>query len=63
MKKIKLTYWQEDQYWLGYANDYPEYVTQGLTLEELVENIKDIYNDVEKELIPGKRMEMELELA
>lgn len=63
MNKFKVTYWQDGNYWLGYINDYPEYVSEGLTLEELIENLKDIYYDISNELIPGKRLTMELELV
>jgi predicted RNase H-like HicB family nuclease len=63
MNKNKVTYWQDGNYWLGFINDYPEYVTQGLSLEELIENLKDIYQDISKELIPGKRKTIELELS
>lgn len=63
MNKTKITYWQDGQFWLGYINDYPEYLTQGLTFDELVENLKDIYHDVSKGLIYGKRNTVELELA
>ncbi|OGU57921.1 MAG: hypothetical protein A2X64_02245 [Ignavibacteria bacterium GWF2_33_9] len=63
MNKIKITYWQDDKFWLGYLNDYPEYVTQGLTPEELFENLKDIYKDILNEQIPGLRKTIELELV
>ncbi len=63
MNKLLVTYWQDNEYWLGYLNDYPEYQTQGLSLEELVENLKDIYHDITNELIPGLRKSMELEIA
>ncbi len=63
MNTKKITYWQDGGFWLGYIDDYPEYVTQGLTYDELIENIKDIYNDIENELIPGKRHTIELELS
>jgi len=63
MKKYKITYWQDGEFWLGYFNDYPEYTTQGLTLDELIENLKDIHQDIINGLIPGLRKSMELELA
>jgi len=47
MEKIKITYWQDGDFWLGYLNDYPEYTTQGLSLDDLTENLKDIYNDIQ----------------
>ncbi len=60
MEKKKVTYWQDNEFYIGYANDYPEYMTQGLTLNELIDNIKDIVKDVENELVPGKRITEEL---
>jgi predicted RNase H-like HicB family nuclease len=63
MNKSKITYWQDGEYYLGYMNDYPEYITQGFTLEELIENIKDIKHDLENELISGKRYTIELDLT
>jgi hypothetical protein len=29
MQTIKYVYWQEDDAWLGYLQDYPDYWTQG----------------------------------
>jgi len=63
MNKRTITYWQDGKFWLGYINDYPEYVTQGLTFDELIENLKDIYHDISNDLIPGKRNTIELELV
>jgi len=33
--KINYHYWQEDDFWLGYIEEYPDYMTQGETIEEL----------------------------
>jgi predicted RNase H-like HicB family nuclease len=46
MTKEKFIYWQEENFWLGYLIDYPDYRTQGQTFEELQENLKDIYLDI-----------------
>lgn len=62
MNKHLITYWQDGVFWLGYINEFPEYTTQGLSLEELIQNLKDIYYDISNDLIPGKRKTMELEL-
>ena len=43
MKSIRYIYWQEDEMWLGYLEEFPDYRTQGESLEELQENLKDIY--------------------
>ncbi len=63
METRKYVYWQENSMWVGYLEEYPDYMTQGETLEELKENLKDIY----KELISGEiqhvRRVAELEIA
>ena len=43
IKKLTLIYWQEGDIWLGKLQEYPEIMTQGKSLEELEENIKDAY--------------------
>jgi len=43
MEKVKYVYYQEDDVWVGWLENYPDYKSQGLTLEELQENLKDIY--------------------
>jgi len=42
-KRVTLIYWKGDQFWLGKLLEHPEIMTQGETLEELEENIKDAY--------------------
>ena len=49
--------------WLGHLEDYPDYMTQGKTLKELQENLKDIYEDVHGGHIPGVRKVSELQVA
>ena len=43
MTKMTLIYWKGDKFWLGKLLQHPEIMTQGETLEELEENIKDAY--------------------
>ena len=38
MKTMRYVYWQEEDMWMGYLEEYPDYMTQGETLEELQEN-------------------------
>lgn len=61
--RIKYFYWQENDFWLGYIEEYPDYMTQGETLEELKENLKDIYRDLKGGKIPSVRKSGELEIA
>jgi hypothetical protein len=63
MEKVKYIYWKDDKMWLGYLEEYPDYLTQGETLEELKENLKDIYRDVSSGKIPYVRRVDELEVA
>jgi predicted RNase H-like HicB family nuclease len=41
--KMTLLYWKGDKFWLGKLLEHPEIMTQGETIEELEENIKDAY--------------------
>jgi len=38
-----MVYWKSDRFWLGKLLEHPEIMTQGETVEELEENIKDAY--------------------
>ena len=38
-----MAYWRSDKFWLGKLLEHPEIMTQGRTVEELEENIKDAY--------------------
>lgn len=45
----RFTYWQEpDGFFIGYIEDYPDYRTQGATLDELSDNLRDILFDIER---------------
>lgn len=59
----KYTYWQDDDMWLGYLEEYPDYITQGQTLDELEENLRDIYKELAGGSIPCVRKVGELVLA
>ena len=49
--------------WLGYLEEFPDYWTQGETLEELQENLKDLYHELTSGEIPGVRRVAELQLS
>ncbi|MBI4674389.1 MAG: hypothetical protein HY741_22320 [Chloroflexi bacterium] len=48
MTAIKYVYWQDEDMWIGYLEEYPDYWTQGETLEELEENLRDIARELTK---------------
>ena len=58
----KYVYWQDDDMWLGYLQEYPDYWTQGETEEELKENLLDIYQELTDGIIPNVRKVAELEV-
>ena len=41
--KMTMIYWQSNKFWLGKLLEHPEIMTQGETLQELEENIKDAF--------------------
>lgn len=63
MKGVRYIYWQDEQFWLGYFEEYPDYITQGESLDDLQEHLRDLYADLSGGLIPGVRRVAELELA
>ena len=59
----KYIYWRDDDMWLGYLEEYPDYITQGKTLDELEENLKDIYKELNSGNIPFVRKVAELSIV
>ena len=63
MRTVRYVYWQDGEMWLGYLEEFPDYVTQGETLGELQENLKDICEELTSGNIPGVRRVAELPIA
>ena len=61
--KPRYIYWQEDDWWLGYLEEFPDYWTQGRTQKELEANLRDLYLELTSGNIPGARRIAELEMA
>ena len=49
--------------WLGYFEEFPDYMTQGESLAELEEKLRDIYKDLTSGEIPGIRKVAELTIG
>ena len=62
MDSTKYIYWQDKSQWLGYLHDYPDYWTQGESLEDLQSNLRDLFRDLTSGEIPGIRKLAELTL-
>lgn len=60
---VRYVHWQEDDTWLGYLEEFPDYWTQGVSLEDLQEHLRDLYNDLTSGVIPNVRRVTELELG
>jgi hypothetical protein len=60
MQVVKIVYWQEEEAWIGYLQDYPDYWTQGESLEDLKEHLRDLHRDIASGEIPGIRKVEEL---
>ena len=43
------TYWQDDQFFVGFLDDFPDDSTQGLSLAELEEALIEIYEIKQEE--------------
>ena len=63
MSSTGFTFWQDDEYWLGYLDAYPDYMTQGTSLDDLKEHLLDLYRDLSSGVIPAVRQHAELEIA
>ncbi len=62
MKK-KYAYWKDEDMWLGYLDEFPDYWTQGETEEELKGNLVDIYKELSSGTIPSVRRIAEIEVS
>ena len=63
MKTVRFIYWQSGGMWLGHLEEYPEYMTQGDTLEDLRDHLRDLFKELTSGVIPNVRRMGELEIA
>ncbi len=61
--KLKMVYWKSEQFWVGKLLDHPEIMTQGETLEELEENMRDAYILMTMEDVPAEHEVKELAIT
>ena len=60
----KFTFWQEDDgKLLGYLNDYLDHWTQGETLQDLKEHLRDLHDTLSRGTVLAIKKVEELELA
>lgn len=63
MQTVKFVYWEEDDAWIGYLQDYPDYWTQGETLDDLRNHLKELFDDMTSGQISGIRKVDEIIVA
>jgi len=59
----RYVYWQDGDHWLGYFEEFPDYITQGESLEDLQDHLKDLFDDLTSGAVPGVRRVAELTLG
>lgn len=45
--ELGYSYWKDDGWYVGYLDDYPDYTTQGETLEEFEAMLRSLYEDIQ----------------
>jgi len=60
---MKYIYWQDEGMSLGYLEEYPDYLTQGESIEELEDNLRDIFKELTSGNIPCVRKVAELQVS
>ncbi len=63
MRTMKYTFWQDGEFFLGFLNDYPDYLTQAYSKDELLENLKDLLTDIESDEVLFIRKVEEMAIA
>ncbi|MBI4824941.1 MAG: type II toxin-antitoxin system HicB family antitoxin [Nitrospirae bacterium] len=61
--KLNMIYWKGEKFWVGKLLERPDIMTQGKTLNELEENMKEAYVMMTMEDVPSKHKIKKLELA
>ena len=52
--QLRMVYWKGEHYWLGKLVDHPEIMSQGETVEELEENLRDAYRELLFDDVPAR---------
>jgi len=51
---ITMVYWKSERFWVGKLLEHPGIMTQGKTLVELEENMRDAYSLMTMEDVPAE---------
>jgi predicted RNase H-like HicB family nuclease len=63
METKRFIYYEEDGLFVGWLEEFPDYHTQGETMDQLRDNLLDLYKDLSSGQIPHVRKVGELSIA
>jgi len=55
--RMTMIYWKGEKFWLGKLKEHPEIMSQGRTLKELEENLRDAYHMMVMDDVPAEHRE------
>jgi predicted RNase H-like HicB family nuclease len=63
METKKFRFYQDEEMFIGWLEEFPDYRTQGETIDELKENLKELYEELTSGRIPNVLQVGELRVA
>ena len=61
-QRLTMVYWKGERFWLGKLLERPEIMSQGETVEELEENLRDAYRMMVMDDVPEDYQTREIAL-
>ncbi|WDN89384.1 hypothetical protein BuS5_02352 [Desulfosarcina sp. BuS5] len=61
--EFNIFYKKNNDWFIGHIQEYPDYESQGRSLDELRENLIEIYNDINEGLVPDAEPFQLMEVA
>jgi len=61
--RLRMIYWKGKKYWVGKLLEHPEIMTQGETLKELEQNMREAYMLMTMDDVPDEHKVKELTLT
>ena len=59
----RYVYWQDEDAWLGYLEEFPDYPTQGKSLDDLEDHLRDLHVDLTGGNVRGARRVAQLQVS
>jgi len=59
---MTMIYWKSERFWLGKLKEHPEIMTQGRTIKELEDNLRDAYQMMVMDDVPTEYREKTIAL-